>query len=310
MSWDCTTPVALIIFNRPDTTARVFAEIAKAKPQKLFLIADGPRLDRPNDGERCAAARAVAERVNWDCEVFTNYSEVNLGCKMRPVTGINWVFQNAEEAIILEDDCLPHPTFFRFCEELLQRYRDDERVMMISGTNLLGEWKGNDRSYHFSFFGGSWGWASWRRAWAYFDAELKLLPQILEAQFLENLFQDPSHSSYWKKTFQAVFHGKITTAWDYQWVLACWIQNGFRIIPEVNLVSNIGCGEDATHTAGESEVANLPTYPMLFPLKHPPFMNRSFAMDTLTNERFYATPSAGIISRLKRRVERARRRTS
>src|SRR5712692_5523584 len=150
MSTMLTTPVALIIFNRPETTARVFAEIAKARPSRLLLVADGPRLDHPEDVEKCTATRAIVEQVDWPCEVLTNFSEANLGCKMRPVSGINWVFENVEEAIILEDDCLPHPSFFPFCQELLERYRDDQRVMMIGGTNLLGEWRTGAQNYFFS----------------------------------------------------------------------------------------------------------------------------------------------------------------
>lgn len=130
------TPVVFIIFNRSDTTEKVFAEIAKVRPRKLLVIADGPRPDHPSDIERCKAARAVIERVDWDCEVLTNYSEANLGCKACVSSGLDWAFQNVEEVIILEDDYLPHPTFFRFCEESLERYRDDERIALISGTNL------------------------------------------------------------------------------------------------------------------------------------------------------------------------------
>ena len=137
------TPVVFIIFSRPDLTARVFAEIARARPEKLLVIADGPRPDREGEDAKCAATRAIIERVDWPCEILKNYSNVNLGCGHRPATGLRWVFEQVEEAIILEDDCVPHPTFFRFCEELLEHYRDDERVMHISGDNfdLIGEKK-------------------------------------------------------------------------------------------------------------------------------------------------------------------------
>src|SRR6267142_406558 len=134
--WQLKTPITFIIFNRPDTTARVFAEIARAKPPKLLIVADGPRVDRMGEAERCAQTRAVVERIDWNCEVLTNYSSVNLGCRNRVASGIDWVFEQVEESIILEDDCVPHPTFFRFCEELLERYRDDERVSQIGGANF------------------------------------------------------------------------------------------------------------------------------------------------------------------------------
>src|SRR4030095_1100293 len=130
------TPVALLIFNRPETTARVLAEIRNARPAKLLIIGDGPRPGEPADAERCLAARAAAANIDWGCEVLKNYSDVNLGCGQRPASGLDWVFQNVDRAIIMEDDCLPHPTFFRFCDELLEHYRDDERVMTVSGNNF------------------------------------------------------------------------------------------------------------------------------------------------------------------------------
>ena len=141
------TPVAFIIFNRPDTTERVFAEIVKAKPPKLLVVGDGPRANREGDAAKVAAARAITKRVDWPCEVLTNFSEVNLGCKVRVSSGLDWVFEQVPEAIILEDDCLPHQTFFRFCEELLERYRDDQRIGMISGDNFQFGHTINDDSY-------------------------------------------------------------------------------------------------------------------------------------------------------------------
>lgn len=172
-NWQLQTPVVFFIFDRPDTTARVFAEIARGKPPKLLLVADGPRPDHPGEAEKCAAARAVVEQVDWPCEALTDYAETNLGCRRRVSSGLDWVFATVEEAIILEDNCLPHPTFFRFCEELLERYRDDERVMRISGGNhKFGRKIGTD-SYYFTRYAHVWGWASWRRAWRYYDVNMK-----------------------------------------------------------------------------------------------------------------------------------------
>jgi hypothetical protein len=299
------TPVAFIIFNRPETTARVFAAIAKARPAKLLLIADGPRADHPEDAAKCAATRAVVQRVDWPCEVLTNFSETNLGCKTRPASGLNWAFENVEEAIILEDDCLPHPTFFRYCEELLEHYRDDERVMMISGTNLLGEWKSENQSYQFTNWGGNWGWASWRRAWRFFDGELKSWPEVRDSRFLHDWFHDSELAAYWEKIFDAVYNGDVDSTWDYQWLLACWIQHGLRVFPEKNLVSNIGFDSDATHTSGDSPMANIPAHEQRFPLRHPTAMIRCVAADQQLQEKFYSagvTPS--LASRLKGRVAR------
>ncbi len=301
------TPVALIIFNRPANTARVLEAISYAKPKQLLVIADGPRPDKPGDAEKCEAARAVIKQVNWDCDVITNFSDTNLGCGLRPATGIRWVFDTVEEAIILEDDCLPHPTFFPYCEELLDRYRDDERVMMIGGVNFMGELKSPLQSYHFSRFGSSWGWASWRRAWKHFDYDMKLWPRVCEAKILEQMFPDPVHCQYWKEKFQHVYDSKADDIWDYQWLLACWINSGFRVFPDANLISNIGFGEDATHTFGSGPYSNMQTAGIELPLKHPPFVFHSTETDNLIQENFCVMegwrkpPPANIATRIARK---------
>ncbi|TRU84856.1 MAG: glycosyltransferase family 2 protein [Microcystis novacekii Mn_MB_F_20050700_S1] len=292
-----TTPVAFLIFNRPDTTARVFEAIRQAKPPKLLVVADGPRPDRPDDVEKCKAARAIIDRVDWDCEVLTNYSDVNLGCGKRPATGITWVFEQVEEAIIFEDDCLPHPTFFRFCEELLNYYRHDERIMVISGNNFqFGRNRTND-SYYFSRYNHIWGWASWRRAWKYFDYDLKLWPKIKTENLITSILEDRKSVKYWTKNFQRTYEGN-PTVWDYRWTFACWIQNGLTILPNVNLVSNIGFGEGATHTSSsKSKVANLPVEEMIFPLKHPPFLLRHVEADDFTDHNIFYVSLLSSLSR-------------
>ena len=182
------TPVALIIFNRPHHTARVFAEIAKARPEHLFLIADGPRPDRPEDVQRCAAVRDIVARVDWPCQVERNFAERNLGCGRRPGSGISWVFQQVDEAIILEDDCVPDPTFFQFCEDLLEKYREDKRVMNIGGTNWQWPSPRSHHSYFFSIFNiTGWGWATWRRAWQYYDPAVRLWPAFRDTSWLLDL---------------------------------------------------------------------------------------------------------------------------
>lgn len=308
------TPVALIVFNRPDCTARVLAAIANVRPEKLFVIADGPRPQAADDAEKCAATRAVIERVGWDCEVLTNYSDRNLGCKLRPVTGINWVFEQVEEAIILEDDCLPDPSFFPFCEELLERYRDDERVMMISGFNFFGQ--SNPRSspgttsppqsYYFSYLASTWGWATWRRAWRLNDHELEQWPLVVETRLIDHLFPDPVHARFWYDVFNRILDGRLPDAWDYQWQLSCWLNSGFRIFPETSLVSNIGFGEDATHTFGENPYG-AEAMKMEFPLRHPQFMARCFEADKEIAEDFcrlegYRTPPPPPPPNIVRRV--------
>ena len=287
-SWKLITPVALIFFNRPDTTERVFGEIAKAKPPKLLLIGDGPRANRPGDAENVAATRAIVERVNWDCEVLSNFSEENLGCKIRPKTGIDWVFDQVEEAIILEDDCLPHPTFFRFCQELLNRYRQDQRVSMISGNNFQPNNNSND-SYYFSRYLGTWGWASWKNRWHdSYDIEMQSWPMVRDSGWLQDILGTKEEARYWTRTFESVYRGEISTAWDYQWLFAGWLQNRFGITPSVNLISNIGFGANATHTTQSgSNLENMPTEEMMFPLKHPSYMIRNSTTDRMVFNHVY-----------------------
>lgn len=294
------TAVALIIFNRPEVTRRVFSEIAKAKPQKLLVIADGPREDHPTDAERCAAARAVVEDVDWACELLLNFSEVNLGCKVRPATGISWVFEQVEQAIIFEDDCLPHPSFFPYCEELLERYRDDERVMTISGNNFQFGRQRTRYSYYFSRYTHTWGWATWRRAWRHFDGEIRLWPELRETSWLLDILGDRAAAEHWRRQFDAVAH--MNSVWDYQWAFACWAQNGLTAIPNRNLVSNIGWGEDATHTkAAEDRLARLPADEMLFPLEHPPYVVRHREADRFT-EQLFSWEQPGLGQRLRQKL--------
>jgi hypothetical protein len=273
------TPVAFIIFNRPDTTAKVFEAIRQAKPPKLFVIADGPRSDRPDEAAKCSAARAIIDGVDWECEVLTNYSDVNLGCKLRVSIGLDWVFKNVEEAIVLEDDCLPHPSFFTFCEELLGKYRDDSRVMQICGSNLFNNKLNIDDSYYFSKYGPIWGWASWRRAWKYYDVNMKLWTEVRDKKLYLDFCLTKEESSQRLDLYDRLSQNKIDT-WDYQWSFARMINSGLSITPHVNLISNIGFRKDATHvTDKNSPLANLPVYAIAPPLNHPSFIVRNIQAD-------------------------------
>ena len=301
MHKELTTPIIFIIFNRPDTTQRVFNEIRKAKPTKLFIAADGPRENIPGETEKCRAARDVTNQVDWDCEVIKNYSDVNMGCKRRVSSGLDWAFDMVEEGIILEDDCLPHLTFFLFCEELLEKYRHDQRVKMISGNNFQFGRKRTDYSYYFSRFNHIWGWASWRRAWKHFDVNMKLWPEIRDGGWLNDWLGDKKSVQYWTQIFEKVYKGKIDT-WDYQWTFACWVQNGLSILPNVNLVSNIGFGFDAIHTKGQSKFNNMKTETMVFPLSHPKYILRDSVADVFTSNSMFSTQPFPIraINKLKR----------
>lgn len=282
-----TTPVVLFIFNRPDQTKTVFESIALAKPETLFLIADGPRAGVESDARQCAEARKAVADVDWDCRVIRNYSDFNIGCGMRIVSGLDWVFEQTDQAIILEDDCLPDSSFYGFCQQLLDHYRDDERVMCISGTNFQRQMRRGNYSYYFSKYPNSWGWATWRRAWQYFDWKVSTWPQFLEGGGLSACCEDPFEQRYWMDIFNRMFAGDDReTIWDYQWIYTCWSQSGLTIVPNANLISNIGYGPGATHTSGDSWVANMPTY-SIGELTHPAIMVRDDAADRYMFDHFY-----------------------
>jgi hypothetical protein len=298
-----TTPVALIVFNRPDTTEQVFAAIAAAKPPKLLVIGDGPRAARPAEADAVAAARSVVSRVDWDCEVVTNLSDVNLGCKRRVSSGLTWLFEQVEEAIILEDDCLPDPTFFRFCQELLERYRHDRRIGMVSGANFQFGQGRVDSSYYFSKYSMIWGWASWRDRWlGTYDVALEKWPRIRDEDALADLVGSEHERRYWQKVFERVYRGEIDT-WDYQWFFANFLEGRRSIVPAGNLISNIGYGQHATHTTNEeSKLANIPVTPMTFPLRHPPGVFASSDKDRRTFDAYFRS------SKRARRIRDAVRR--
>lgn len=296
------TPVAFMVFNRPDTTEKVFEAIRKVKPAKLLVVADGPRPDKLGESEKCAAVRAIIDRVDWDCEILKNYSEVNLGCKHRIASGLDWVFDRVEEAIILEDDCLPHPTFFRFCEELLVKYRNDRRIMTICGSNVLTEWKSNIQSYHFSIYFNCWGWATWKRAWKYYDVDMKLWSETEIKQRVRDALADRNQYLYRQKVLDKTYFGNCDT-WDRQWTFSCLAHSGLSVIPSVNLISNIGFTQDSTHTSNSrDERANLPLHSMVFPMKEP----LGLAVDREYSYRFYKKLwESNLLKRAINKVKRA-----
>ena len=273
------TAIAIIIFNRPDVTRRVVDVVANVRPKKLFVIADGPRLWKAGEADSCAAARSVIDSVDWDCEVLKNYSDVNLGVGNRPASGLRWVFDQADAAIVLEDDCVPHPTFFRYCDELLDRYRDDERVMHISGDN----WQFGRRSssYYFSCYCYSCGWATWRRAFQHYDPELRLWPSLRGSPWLLDILGDPQAVDFWGRRFDMIRESGVNKhGWDWPWLFACWAHRGLSILPSSNLITNIGFGDDATHTKSlVDERAHVPLEAMTFPMVHPPAMIRDVEAD-------------------------------
>lgn len=261
--------VAFLIYRRPELTARVFEQIRLARPERLFIVADGPKREEAGDSEKVERTRKIVENIDWPCEVQKNYSDVNIGCRKRVSSGLDWVFRQVEEAIILEDDCLPDPSFFPFCCELLERYRTDGRIMHISGNNFQNRVRRLTCSYYFSKYPYIWGWATWRRAWKRYDVNMCAWPAFRDQELLRGICRNEEELAYWTTAFNGAYEEKIDT-WDYGWFFTCWAKSGVAILPSVNLVSNIGFGSQSTHTEGNNlQLAGLPIMPMAFPMRHP-----------------------------------------
>ncbi len=265
------TPILFLLFNRPDTTQIVFAQIKKIKPTQLFLAADGPRPFIPREKEKCVEARSVVNQIDWQCDVKTLFREENLGCGRAVSSAIAWFFSHVTEGIILEDDCLPDLSFFPYCQELLAKYRDEEKVKLIGGINFQdGITRGNG-SYYFSHYPEIWGWATWRRVWAEYDFEMKDWNEAKAAQLLDGKYKTIEEKKYWLQKFKATKEGKINT-WDYQLTYAILKANGIAITPQKNLVKNIGITNQATHVSLHDSKMDLNVQAMTFPLIHPPMM--------------------------------------
>ena len=246
-----TTPVLFLIFNRPDLTEKVFNVIREVKPSILFIAADGPRQKESNDISNCNKVRDIVRQVDWDCQVKTLYRDRNLGCRVAISSAINWFFENVEEGIILEDDCLPSESFFWFCQELLEKYRNDERVMQINGNNYLFGKKKFMESYYFSKLNGCWGWATWKRAWKHFDEEMKGFSRFKKENQIDNYIANKEISG-WLMSYLDEAARPNCGIWSTQWAYTIIIRNGLSISPMVNLVQNTGFGENATHGKNKS----------------------------------------------------------
>lgn len=294
-------PVIFLIFNRPEQTARLFAAIRAARPAKLLVVADGPRAARPGDADLCGQTREVIDGVDWPCEVLRNFADANMGCGRRVASGMDWAFEQVEVAIILEDDCLPDPSFFRFCEELLERYRHDERIMMISGDNFQNGQRRTSDSYYFSRLPHCWGWATWRRAWHLFDFEMCDWPQRRATRWLNSIAKQPMLEQHWTQCFDGVRSGKIDT-WDYQWMYCMFVRNGLSIVPEVNLVANIGFGSTATHTLTADDRHIVASHPMTFPLCHPVSVHQNAKADQFESAYLHRLPRLSVVSKIYPRL--------
>lgn len=264
------TPILFLIFNRPDETRLVFDRIKLQKPKYLYIAADGPRNMVAGEKEVCEQTRNIIKEINWDCQLKTLFREENLGCGRAISGAIDWFFENVEQGIIIEDDCLPDDSFFSFCEEMLEKYKNNERVGMISGDNFLFNNFQIKDSYYFSKFPHIWGWATWKRAWAKYDFTMSKWLEFKNSKEFKTKFPNITSRYYWRNIFNKVYGGKINT-WDYQWALTCFLNNFLSVAPKYNLIRNIGFGGvNATHTNSQGgKFANMATGSLKLPLTHP-----------------------------------------
>ena len=274
------TPILFIIFNRKDVALKSLAAIKKSKPKRIYISGDGPRKTIEQEKEKVRKTReAVISAIDWDCEIKTLFQDENLGCGTGVFTAINWFFENEEQGIILEDDCVASDSFFPFCETLLQEYKLDERIGLISGFNQVGAIPVNN-SYCFSKYSVCWGWATWRRAWQHMDYNMEWRAGNYEKSILMNCGYLGKDYTYWKRRIKAVETG-LVSAWDFQWCYSVASQNQLAIFPEVNLISNIGYGEDATHSSKSPFMNYDKREELSFPLRHPKYVLPQVEFDRL-----------------------------
>lgn len=261
------TPVSLFVYNRPDLTAEILKAIGSYKPELLFIISDGPK-NSSSDLHAVSEVRRLCNSVNWPCEVISQYREVNLGSRESITQGLSWVFTYVDEAIILEDDCLPDASFFPYCSTLLDQYRADARIFTVGGfrTEDISETNGN--SYYYSKYPCTWGWATWKRAYQGFDPNLAEWSEDTKLPWLTEHLADPFYANYW--AYMLTRAKKGSNDWDYAWAYHCWINNALSIRPNINLIRNTGFSSTATHTKDPNHPFGKKTSSACsFPISHP-----------------------------------------
>lgn len=273
------TAVLFLVFNRLDTTQQVFQSIRQAQPPRLYIAADGARKDKEGEAEKVQAIRDyILENIDWSCEVKTLFREENLGCGESLNQAISWFFDYEEYGIIIEDDCLPVQSFYWFCEEILLKYINDDRIGIVVGTNHISEEFALDKDYSFTKYKACWGWASWRRAWKYMDFSMQWRASTQAADIIRNMGPGRKTIKYYKEALKYIDNKQVDT-WDWHWFFSLSAQNQLCVFPKYNLVSNLGFGDDATHTFGTAPTAFLKVKDLNFPLKHPDFVLADFRYD-------------------------------
>lgn len=277
-----TAPILLIVFNRPDKVQSLLSALAEIKPPVIYVAADGPRVGHPTDTTRSNATRALFTNLPWDCEVHTNFQTKNLGCKTGVSTAITWFFTQVESGIILEDDCIPAPSFISYASALLDKYKDDEKVMHINGTSFLENTPNLSDSYFFSKIPLVWGWATWRRAWNKYDINVTEIASLRGYLFKEEAFSKQAYAQFWVDLCKHIHFHNIDT-WDAQWVYTILHNKGIVTTPAYNLIHNIGFDADATHTTEISSTALQisKSWPKLLELAHPNSMVVKKSLDAI-----------------------------
>ena len=295
-------PVMICGFNRPDCLNQVFDRVREAKPSQLFLVLDAPREGRPDDVEKNNACKEIFKNIDWPCEVVRDYAEKNMGCRKRMASGITNVFKSVDRCIILEDDCVPHLSFFGFCDEMLKRYNGDSRIGSIVGFEEHPYLRKRECSYYFDRFPGCWGWATWRRAWELFDNSQRYWDVISSGEFLETIFRDKKQIKRITRWFDDSCSGK-SNSWATQWWLTHIVQNLLAIHPSVNLITNIGY--EGAHNAGKVRgVHDVSSNGISFPLKHPVFVMPDVVDEAIMRSRY---AQSSLLKRIVNKVLRVTR---
>jgi len=280
-------PIVLIIYHRPDLTKNLVNNLRSVKPKNIYVVADGPKT--PQDKVACDYARDMIKEIDWPCQIHKIYARVNMGLRKRVVSGLDTVFKKEKWAIILEDDLVIDPSFFPYCEQLLKKYAKNDQIISISGNNFQFGKNEIKKSYYFSRYVHSWGWATWKRAWDLYDDNLTDWTKLRQNNWLNTTLSSRVLALYWTMIFDMVSAGQVDS-WAYRWTYSALKNTKLTIIPDRNLVSNIGYGTKATHTTRKSRVMGMETSKMIFPLKHPRRVQRNINADRQTEMVAYLSP--------------------
>lgn len=303
-------PILLTIFNRPDVTRVAIEPLRKLRPPVLYVSADGPRQNIAGEREACQKTRDLIDTIDWQCQIHRLFAEENRGCAETIQSAITNVLKDHDRLIVLEDDCVADPSFFTFCQTLLNRFEDDERVVAISGNNLQDGVTRGDGSYYFSRYPHCWGWATWRRSWQHYDHQMSQWPSLLSSGLLNQICQSTAEVEYWTTIFNAASNREVDS-WAFRWILACWARRGLSVLPQQNLVRNIGFGAGATHTTESAPGHNIPTG-SIGKIVHPESQRWNDEADAYTDSIFFSgtvqksEPRGSLVSTrsLRRRIRR------